>query len=132
MTDIPEGFVPHDRKSPATAAWEPIHARATPAALVLGLRIAETHCNSRGFLHGGVIATLADNAMGLSCARAYVPPAGLVTVNLALDYLGLARLGQWLDVTTVFIKTGKALAFASCLVHADGTPIARGNATFRV
>lgn len=132
MSEVPEGFVPHDRKSPATSAWEPIYARLTPNALVLGLRIAEPHCNSRGLLHGGVIATLADNAMGLSCARAYDPPAGLVTVNVGLDYLGLARIGQWLDVTTVFIKTGRALAFASCLVHADGTVIARGNATFRV
>lgn len=132
MSEIPEGFEPHSRTSPATAAWEPIFARATPTALMLGLRIAQNHCNSRGLLHGGVIATLADNAMGLSCARTYDPPAPLVTINLALDYLGLARLGQWLDVTTTVIKTGKALAFASCLVNADGTPIARGNATFRV
>jgi acyl-coenzyme A thioesterase PaaI-like protein len=29
------------------------------------------HCNSRGFVHGGVIAALADNAMGLSFVRVF-------------------------------------------------------------
>ena len=128
--DIPEGFAPHTRSSPVTAPWEPLYARITPEAFILGLRVAEAHCNSRGLLHGGVIAALADNAMGLSAAMRYDPPAGLVTVNLGIDYLGLAQIGQWLDVTTVFIKTGKALAFASCLVNADGKPIARANASF--
>jgi uncharacterized protein (TIGR00369 family) len=131
MTDIPDGFGRHTRKSPATAGWEPIHARHTPDALILAVRIAEAHCNARGLVHGGVIATLADNAMGLSTAARYDPPSGLVTVNLAVDYLGMARLGQWLDFTTVFIKTGATLAFAACLVNADGTPVARANATFR-
>ncbi|OYU16120.1 MAG: thioesterase [Alphaproteobacteria bacterium PA4] len=129
---IPAGFAPHTRSSPVTAPWEPIYAAVTDAAFILGLVIAEQHCNSRGLLHGGVIAALADNAMGLSVARRYDPPVAPITVNLSIDYLGLAKIGQWLDVTTQFIKTGKTLAFAGCLVHADGKPIARGNATFSV
>ncbi len=129
---IPDGFLPHTRKSAVTNAWEPIYARETPEALILGILLGEAHCNSRGLLHGGVIAALADNAMGLTAARLYDPPVGLVTINLAVDYLGSARLGQWIDFTTVFVKTGAALAFASLLVHADGTAIARANATFRV
>jgi len=132
MTDIPDGFAPHSRQSPVTAPWEPIFAAVTPEAYILGLRVAEAHCNSRGLLHGGVIAALADNAMGLSVAMRSAPPGRPVTVNLAVDYLGMAKIGQWLDVTTVFVKTRSTLAFASCLVNADGTPVARGNATFRV
>jgi len=129
---IPDGFAPHRRSSPVTAPWEPIYARITPTAYILGLIIGEPHTNSRGLLHGGVIAALADNAMGLSCALGYPEPRPLVTINLNVDYLGLAKLGQWLEVTTGFVQPGGTLAFASCLVTADGKPCAKASATFRV
>ena len=60
------------------------------------------------------------------------PKGGLVTVSLSTDYLGSARLGQWLATDTHFVKTGGSLCFADCLVRADGQPIARANATFKV
>ena len=44
---IPEGFEPHDRSSPVTRPWEPIHRRITPDAYILAIRAAEAHCNSR-------------------------------------------------------------------------------------
>ncbi len=132
MTEIPDGFTLHDRSSPVTRPWEPLYRRITPDAYILALRVGEAHCNSRGLVHGGVIAALADNAMGLSVAMRTDPPSSPVTVNLALDYLGMAKVGQWLDFTTVFVKVGGTLAFAACLINADGTPCARGNATFRV
>lgn len=64
----PEGFAPHFRKSLVTDAWEPLFSRRVDGSVQIGLRLADKHCNSGGFLHGGVIAALADNAMGLSCA----------------------------------------------------------------
>lgn len=66
--DVPAGFERHFRKSPITDPWEPIWSRRTDRAIVIGLRAAAPHLNSRGMVHGGLITTLADNAMGLSCA----------------------------------------------------------------
>ena len=128
----PEGFAPHFRKSPVTDAWEPLFSRRVDGSVQIGLRLAAKHCNSRGFLHGGVIAALADNAMGLSCAGELAAAGGLVTVSLSLDYVGAARLGQWLQIEPRVIKTGKSMAFADALVTADGSTIARASATFRV
>jgi acyl-coenzyme A thioesterase PaaI-like protein len=62
----PAGYLPHDRHSPMTAPWEPIYARRTDSALQLAVQIREPHCNARGLAHGGLITSLADNAMGLS------------------------------------------------------------------
>lgn len=129
--DVPAGFALHARRSPLTLPWEPIFARESDDALILGLRLSEPHTNSRGFAHGGLIAALADNAMGLSCARRFDPPVGLVTTNLAIDYFGTARLGQWLAFETRFVRTGGTLCFADMFVTADGEPCARANATFR-
>ena len=132
MNDAHEGFALHRRRSPLTAPWEPIYARETDNAFILGLRLAEPHTNSRGLAHGGLVAALADNAMGLSCARRYPEPPALVTVTLNVDYLGAARLGQWLEWATTFVHAGRSTAFASLLVIADGAPCAKASATFAV
>ena len=93
------------------------------------------HTNSRGLLHGGLIAALADNAMGLSLgvrleAEGRRPERGLVTTSLAVDFLGRAELGQWLEVDTTFTQAGRRQGVAQAFVAADGVIIARANATF--
>ncbi|WP_309605208.1 PaaI family thioesterase [Phenylobacterium sp.] len=130
--DPPIGFAPHERKSPLTDPWEPLYSRKTQGAVVLGLRAGPAHTNSRGFVHGGLIGAMADNAMGLSCKRRTNHAGGLVTVNLNIDFLGTAFEGQWLEFDTVFVKPGKTLCFAQAFVTADGQPCARANAVFRV
>lgn len=136
--EIPPGFAPHDRKSPVTDPWEPLFARRDEDGHVqLGVRLATPHCNARGFAHGGVIAALADNAMGLSCVarRRLVDPegaAGAVTVSLNIDYVAAARTGAWLTVAPRVIKAGGSIAFVEALVTADGEIIARAAATFRI
>ena len=131
-TDIPEGFEPHFRKSPLTDPWEPIYSRRTADAVIIGLRLAPPHTNSRGLIHGGLIASLADNAMGLSCGVRLGNGPRLVTVSLAVDFIGSAAIGQWLAVESDVIKTGGTLCFAQCRVTADDIMIARANGTFRV
>lgn len=128
----PEGFAPHFRKSPLTDPWEPLYSRRTRDAVVIGLTVGERHTNSRGFAHGGLITSLADNAMGLSCGlRLEGKAGGLLTVNLSIDFIGAARIGQWLAFTTSFVKTGSTLSFAQCFVTADEDVCARASATFR-
>jgi uncharacterized protein (TIGR00369 family) len=131
-TTIPDGFAPHFRKSPLTAPWEPIYSKITDKSIILGLRIAEPHTNSRGMAHGGLITALADNAMGLSCGHVLGGGTRLVTVNLSADFLGPAKIGQWLQIETDVIKTGSRLCFAQALITADGVPCARANGMFNV
>jgi uncharacterized protein (TIGR00369 family) len=131
-SDTPEGFEPHFRKSPLTDPWEPIYSRRTADAVIIGLWLATPHTNSRGLIHGGLIAALADNAMGLSCGLTLSGGARLVTVNLAVDFTGTAGIGQWLAIESEVIKTGGTLCFAQCRITADDAMIARANGTFRV
>jgi len=133
MTEaIPAGFEPHFRKSPFTDPWEPLYSRKTDKAVHLGLRLAKPHTNARGLIHGGLIASLADNAMGYSCAQATAWSTSFVTVSLAVDYVGSAEIGQWLAVECEVLKTGSTICFAQSLIKADEVVIARANGTFRV
>src|ERR1700753_4274730 len=95
-THIPHGFELQTRRSPLTDPWEPIYSRQTPNALILGLRLATPHTNARGFVHGGLIAALTDKAMGHSCAHKMRGANSLVTVNMSIDFIRSAQIGQWL------------------------------------
>lgn len=130
--DIPEGFEPHFRKSPFTDPWEPLYSKRTDKAVIIGLRLATPHTNARGLIHGGLIAALADNAMGYSCAHLMGSAPSLVTIGLAVDFVGTAEVGQWLAVEPEVIRAGSTICFAQSLVKADDVVIARANATFRV
>jgi acyl-coenzyme A thioesterase PaaI-like protein len=130
LPDIPAGFERHDRKSPLTEPWEPIYRRLAEDRIVLGLRAGPAHTNSRGFVHGGLISALADNAMGLSCSRILGGDTRLLTASLTVDFLGVANIGQWLEFDTVFVKPGSRLCFTQAFVTADGQPCARANAVF--
>ena len=130
--EIPADFEPHFRKSPFTDPWEPLYSRRTERGVTIGVRLASAHTNSRGLIHGGLIASLADNSMGYSCAQVMGWTTSFVTLSLSVDYVGSAKIGQWLAVECEVIKTGGTLCFAQSLIKADDAVIARANATFRV
>jgi len=129
---IPDGFEPHFRKSPLTDPWEPLYSKRTDKAVIIGLRLAKPHTNGRGLVHGGLIAALADNAMGYSSAQAMDWTSSLVTISLSVDFVASGQVGQWLAVETEVIRTGSTICFAQSLIKADDVVIARANATFRV
>jgi acyl-coenzyme A thioesterase PaaI-like protein len=139
---IPEGYQRHFRVSPLTEPWEPLYSKTENGAVSLALRIRQAHCNSRGFAHGGLISALADNAMGLSLGETLRQRqgqrqgearfGGIVTIGLALDFLGSGQIGQWLEFVPRVLRAGGSIGFVDCLVRADDRTIARGNATFRI
>lgn len=135
MTDalpLPEDFWPLARTSPFADLIGPIHQKAGADGLILGVRAESKHCNVRGHVHGGMLATLADIAMGYSTAFSTQPPTALVTVNLSIDYAGKAALGDWIEVHTDIHKVGRSLAFANCHLLVGSTRIARASAVFSI
>ncbi len=134
---VPDGFERHFRRSGLTDPWEPIYSRKLQDRLQIGLVLAEPHCNSRGLVHGGLIATLADNAMGLTCAQALMQAGrevkgGLVTISLHTDYVGSAKLGDWLEIDPEPVKVGGSICFARAIIRGDNKSVAMANATFKI
>ncbi len=132
----PDGFELFTRPSPLMDPWRPLYARAEADRMILGVRLREPHTNSRATAHGGLVAALADQAMGMSCGvklRAEgVNVINLWTTSLTIDYLGMAKVGQWLTFDTGFSRVGKTLCYAECDISADDESIARGRGNFRV
>ncbi|WP_427453926.1 PaaI family thioesterase [Litorimonas sp. WD9-15] len=133
---IPEGYKPHFRKSAFTDPWEPLYSRMTPDQISLGAVLREAHCNSRGIIHGGFISSIADNAMGLTCAQMMKAEGremkSLITVNLSVDFTGMAKVGEWIATQSEMVKLGGSLGFVQCQLVTEKAIVARANATFKL
>jgi len=128
----PADFRPLFRTSPVSELIGPIYCRGDGRDLVLGLRVESKHCNARGTVHGGILATLADTALGYTMAFSTTPPMSLVTASLTLDFAGTAKIGDWLEAHVDVQKAGKRLAFANCYLLNDKLRIVRSSAVFLV
>lgn len=136
MINIPNGYTPHFRKSAFTDPWEPLYSSVTSEQISLGTLLRDAHCNSRGIIHGGFISAIADNAMGLTCATRMKADGravkGLVTVNLSVDFTGMAKTGDWIFTQSEIVKLGGSLGFVRCQLNTPDAIVARANATFKL
>jgi uncharacterized protein (TIGR00369 family) len=130
--ELPAGFRPLLRTSPALELIGPLYGRGEGGRLEIGLRVEQKHCNARGTVHGGILATLADVALGYAMSFSTEPPTAAVTANLSLDFAGSARIGDWLQTQVDIQKLGSRLAFANCYITAGGERIVRASAVFLV
>jgi len=127
---VPEDFKPLFRTSPVLDLIGPIYYLGEGKDLVLGLRAETKHCNARGTVHGGILATLADVALGYTMAFSSDPPAALITANLTLDFAGTARIGDWLETRVDIQRQGSRLSFANSYISVGGRRIVRASAVF--
>src|SRR5687767_13417647 len=130
--DIPAGFAPIFRTSPFIETIGPLYNTGSGASLVIGMRVHEKHTNARGTLHGGVLASIADIALGYGLATSTSPPTSMVTANLSVDFAGSAQIGDWIETTLDIQKVGSRMAFANVYFGVGGERIARASGVFLV
>jgi uncharacterized protein (TIGR00369 family) len=107
-------------------------AAAEPGAVTLALDLGEHHVNLQGFAHGGVLATLADAAMGLSVRSALEPGRRHVTIELGVHYLRAVRTGT-VTATGRAVRIGREVAYAEAAITDErGTDLARATGTYSV
>lgn len=136
LLDLPEGFQLDPRNQPHTFSGlvGPFYSRRQGDDFSLGLRIEERHCNSRGTCHGGLLATLADVALGYACALAASTGGekrNFVTVDLSLQYLASTHVGDWVQSEVAVLTPGSRTASAAGHLLANGRPVVRISANFR-
>lgn len=146
---IPAGFEPMLSDSPFVNLVGPFYYKEEPQCICIGVVIERKHCNSSGRVHGGLIATMTDLILGANVGIACTPadvlqkfkrdgitpdpqtlPA-LVTVNLVVDFLGTAAIGDWLESRAQVHRTGNILSTASASMTCADVQVVRANGTFR-
>jgi len=105
-------------------------AAAEPGSVSVTLELGEHHANLQGFAHGGILATLADAAMGLSVRSAMEPGRRHVTIELGVHYLRPVRTGT-VTATGRAVRVGRDVAYAEAsITDARGTDLVRASGTY--
>jgi len=102
--------------------------QASEGQCVAVLRAGEQHLNAHGTVHGGVLATLIDAAMGGAVASTGSEGTP-VTVSLTVTYLEPGQPGQ-LQARARVRKRGRRLVVVEAEVVQDDTAVAEALATF--
>jgi len=91
----------------------------------------EEHLNPAGTLHGGVLATLVDTAMGMAVRTATGEDDVPATSQLTVTYLRPGKPGP-LSVRAQVRSRGEHLTVCDADVEQDGKELAHAVATFAV
>ena len=97
----------------------PIYVRKNASgSLDIGCLALSSHMNRFNGVHGGMLATLVDYALGVNVLNREQNHDGasieLGTVSLNIDYIGAGKSGDWLTVTTRVDKETGRLRFCHC------------------
>ena len=97
-------------------AWmgiEPIEAE--DGTVTVAMEVEERHANLQGLAHGGLLATLADTAMGLALRTRSGPDRRHVTIHLDVQFRRPARPGT-VRATGQVLEVGGRTGFAEATV----------------
>ncbi len=97
----------------------------------LELDATDLHLNPAGTVHGGVLATLVDTAMGQAVRSRTGEDDVPATSQLTVTYLRPGKPGT-LQVTAEVRKQGEHLTVCEAEVHQDGRSLVHAVATFAV
>lgn len=105
---------------------------AVRGEVTIGWEAHPEHLNLQGLVHGGVLATLLDTAMGLAIRTALEPGRRHVTIEMGVHYLRPAHPGRLRARGTV-ARIGREIAFAEAdVVDGQDRVLARATGTFSV
>lgn len=98
----------------------------------IGLQLGPSHLQPFGIIHGGVLATLIDTATFWAGFLRLPEEAGLVNVDLKLNYLKAVSAGR-LRAVGRCLRAGRQLSYTEASVlDAAGELVAHGTSTLMV
>ena len=101
-----------------------------PGRSVIYIDVEDTHLNGTGTLHGGVYASLIDNAMGLSVLA--LVGVRTATIEMNVHFLGAVSDGRITCESEVVHRTRRTATAEAKVRDADGNLVAMGTGAFRV
>ncbi|WP_243735231.1 PaaI family thioesterase [Paenibacillus turpanensis] len=105
--------------------------RLTDQELVISLDAQPHHLNVIGIVHGGVISSLLDNAMG-AAVMALRPHEKVVTTNLNVHFVSPLKAGKLIVKASVLHQTRKSITAQATVSDQEGTLGSIGTGSFRV
>lgn len=123
-------------ETPESRAWTWLGFRLVDSGqgtVVVELTSTEDMANRSGFVHGGMISTLADTAMGRSLRTLKPGITRAMSFDLKLSFIAAANIGETLRATGHVVHASVRTVVTECRVEGrDGRLVATASATFAV
>ena len=101
-----------------------------PGRAELRLEVGESHLNGSGSMHGGVYASMLDEAMGLAVAS--LVGLRVATTQMNVHFLGAVHDGSVTCSAEVLHRTRRMATAEGRVYDEEGDLVALGTAAFRV
>lgn len=101
-----------------------------PGKSVVYIDVEDVHLNGAGTLHGGVYASLIDNAMGLSVLA--LVGVRTATIEMNVHFLGAVKEGRITCRSEVVHRTRRTATAEAKVYDSDDNLVAMGTGAFRV
>jgi uncharacterized protein (TIGR00369 family) len=106
----PDGYTETRLLDPFEIYVGPVFEMGEKGAKRYALRVDQRHINGRGVVHGGMLLTFADAALGQAAWDA-TDRAPSVTLNMQAHFLRGAREGDLIEVNPRLMRATRALLF---------------------
>jgi len=127
----PAGFSPAPLAEGFLNLVGPLYgAQGSEGVWVIALKTGPQHANRYGVVHGGLLSTLADVAIGMNLSRAGATYTNSFTVNLSIDFLGSCELGDWVEAHVALTKRQGRVRFGECRLLVRDRMVVRASAVF--
>ena len=101
-----------------------------PGRSIISIDVEDIHLNGAGTLHGGVYASLIDNAMGLSVLA--LVGVRTATIEMNVHFLGAVSGGRITCQSEVVHRTRRTATAEAKVRDAENNLVAMGTGAFRV
>ncbi|MCM3782878.1 PaaI family thioesterase [Neobacillus mesonae] len=104
---------------------------ASEEEIKISITAGKQHSNSMGIIHGGVLSSLMDQAMGMAAVAAKQSD-NCVTTNLNIHYLAPMQEGELIVTAKVIHEAGRSLTASAEVRNAEGLLGCMATASFRL
>ncbi|MCP4440430.1 MAG: PaaI family thioesterase [Aureispira sp.] len=97
----------------------------------LDFEVREEMLNPMGTMHGGALAAIIDEILGMQLFAKSDEGATYLAINIQVDFIKAVRVGETLTAIPEVVRIGRRAANVACvLVNSKGVVISRGSSNF--
>lgn len=128
----PEGFVQSKTRGPFSTHNGPYFHRVDEDSEVVqhAFFALQRHANGVGIVHGGMLTSFMDGLLGSAVFRTTRKTG--VTIHLSVDFLHMARVGEWVVGEARVNRATRDIVFVEGVGRVAGRDVIRATGVFKL
>jgi uncharacterized protein (TIGR00369 family) len=130
VPEPPDGFVLSEGRGAFSSHNGPYFHRPGGDTVEQAFFALPRHTNGYGIVHGGMLSAFMDGVLAGAVWKGVQRRA--VTIHLSIDFLHMARRGDWVIAEAKLTRATRDIAFVEGRAHVGGTDVIRASGVFKL